>query len=59
MFTRFFFAVFFICGGFLFYVPKWIIMGTKGGRERKKLLKLQREQNELLRRTLASQQRSQ
>jgi len=58
MIRRFFFAVFFILGGFLFYVPKWILMGTKGSRERKKMLKLQQEQNELLRRTLASQQRS-
>jgi len=58
MIGRLFFAIFFLLGGFLFYIPKWIIMGTKGGRERKKLLKLQQEQNELLRRTLASQQRS-
>ena len=58
MIRRLFFIVFFLLGGFLFYIPKWILMGTKGSRERKKMLKLQKEQNELLRRSLASQQRS-
>jgi hypothetical protein len=58
MIGRFFFVIFFCLGGFLFYIPKWILMGTKGSRQRKKLLKLQEEQNQLLRNTLASQQRS-
>jgi hypothetical protein len=40
--------VFFICGGFLFYIPKWILMGTKGGRDRKAMLKAQRQNNQLL-----------
>ena len=54
MIRRLFFAIFFLLGGFLFYIPKWIIMGTKGGRERKKMLKLLEQQNELLRRNAAS-----
>ncbi len=41
MFGRFFFVIFFCLGGFLFYIPKWIIMGTKGGRQRKQILKNQ------------------
>lgn len=47
MIGRLFFVVFFIFGGFLYYIPKWILMGTKGGRERKKII---RQQEELLRR---------
>lgn len=43
MFRRLIFIVFFILGGFLFYIPKWILMGTKGSRDRKKLLKQQSE----------------
>jgi len=43
MFRRFFFAIFFILGGFLFYIPKWIIMGTKGSRERKKIIEQQKQ----------------
>jgi hypothetical protein len=45
---RLFFLVFFCLGGFLFYIPKWILMGTKGSRDRKKILK---QQQEILRRT--------
>ena len=56
--SRLAFIIFFCLGGFLFYIPKWILMGTKGSRERKRMLKLQEEQNELMRRTLASQRRS-
>ena len=56
--SRLLFVIFFCLGGFLFYIPKWILMGTKGSRQRKKLVKLQEEQNEMLRRTLASQSRS-
>jgi hypothetical protein len=37
------FAIFFILGGFLFYIPKWLLMGTKGSRERRKILKQQKE----------------
>ncbi len=51
MLGRLGFIVFFCLGGFLFYIPKWIIMGTKGGRERKKILK---QQNEILKRTPSS-----
>jgi hypothetical protein len=40
--------VFFVFGGFLFAIPKWILMGTKGSRERKRLLK---QQTEILKRT--------
>lgn len=48
MIRRLLFAVFFALGGFFFYIPKWILMGTKGSRDRKKLIKLQKKQNELL-----------
>lgn len=47
MIRRIAFAIFFVLGGFLFYIPKWLIMGTKGERQRKKIL---RQQKELLRR---------
>jgi hypothetical protein len=43
MIGRFLYAVFFVLGGFLFAIPKWILMGTKGSRERKELLKLQKD----------------
>jgi hypothetical protein len=39
MIRRLLFAVFFVCGGFLFYIPKWIAIGTRGERERKKILR--------------------
>ena len=38
MIGRLFFVIFFCLGGFLFYIPKWILMGTKGSRDRKKIL---------------------
>jgi len=41
MLGRLAFIVFFMLGGFLFYIPKWILMGTKAGRERKQILKQQ------------------
>ena len=44
---RLFYAVFFVLGGFLFAIPKWILMGTRGGRERRKII---RQQGDLLRR---------
>ena len=47
MIRRLLFVVFFCCGGFLFYVPKWVLMGTKGSRDRKKIL---RQQNQILKR---------
>lgn len=54
MIRRLLFVVFFCLGGFLFYIPKWIVMGTKGGRDRKRILKNQktqiRQQEEILRR---------
>ena len=43
MLRRLLFVIFFCLGGFLFYIPKWILMGTKGSRERKKILKQQEE----------------
>ena len=43
MIRRLGFSILFLCGGFLFYIPKWIVMGTKGGRERKKIMKQQKE----------------
>lgn len=51
---RLVFVVFFVFGGFLFYVPKWLLFGTKGGRERKQLLKMQREQLDIARRQEAA-----
>jgi hypothetical protein len=48
MVRRLLFLVFFCLGGFLFYIPKWILMGTKASRDRKKILK---QQAEILRRT--------
>lgn len=47
MIRRLAFVIFFCLGGFLFYIPKWILMGTNAGRERKKIL---RQQAELLKR---------
>lgn len=37
--ARLLFVVFVALGGFLFLIPKWIIMGTKAGRERRALLR--------------------
>jgi hypothetical protein len=48
MFRRFAYAVFFVCGGFLFAIPKWLFFGTRASRERKKII---RQQDELLKRT--------
>lgn len=44
MIRRLFYAIFFVLGGFLFAIPKWILVGTKGGRERRKMIKLQKRQ---------------
>lgn len=43
MIRRLFYTVFFIFGGFLFAIPKWLLMGTRGSRERKKLLRQQKK----------------
>lgn len=43
--------VLFVFGGFLFYIPKWILFGTRGERQRKKILK---QQEELLRQSRSS-----
>jgi hypothetical protein len=43
MVRRLLFLIFFVCGGFLFYIPKWILMGTKGSRDRKKIIKQQKK----------------
>lgn len=48
MISRLLFVVFFCLGGFLFYIPKWVLMGTKGSRDRKRLIKLTKKQNRLL-----------
>jgi hypothetical protein len=48
MLRRIGFLIFFCLGGFLFYIPYWLIRGTRGSRDRKKLM---RQQDELLRRT--------
>lgn len=48
MIRRLAYTVFFIFGGFLFAIPKWILVGSKAGRERKRLL---RQQAEILKRT--------
>lgn len=44
MIGRLFYAIFFVLGGFIFAIPKWIIMGTKGSRDRKRMIKLQERQ---------------
>ena len=44
MIRRLLFVIFFLLGGFLFYVPKWILMGTKGSRDRKRMIRLQKKQ---------------
>jgi hypothetical protein len=43
MIRRLFYAIFFVLGGFLFAIPKWILMGTKASRQRKQILKQQAE----------------
>jgi hypothetical protein len=43
MMGRLLYAIFFLFGGFLFAVPKWILFGTRGGRERRKILKQQKQ----------------
>lgn len=48
MIRRLLFTVFFLLGGFVFYIPKWILMGTKGSRDRKKMIRLLKKQNRLL-----------
>lgn len=45
MIGRLLFVIFFCLGGFLFYIPKWILMGTKGSRQRDRLLQAQLEAN--------------
>lgn len=54
MVRRFAYAVFFVFGGFLFAIPKWLIMGTRGSRERKKILRLQKQQLKESRRQAAA-----
>lgn len=54
MIRRLLFAVFFAFGGFLFYVPKWILFGTRASRDRKKLIRLAKKQNRLLERQTRS-----
>jgi hypothetical protein len=39
MLGRVFFLIFFCLGGFLFYIPKWILMGTKSSRQINQLSK--------------------
>jgi hypothetical protein len=36
---RLFFIAFIVLGGWLLYIPKWILVGTKAGRERKAILR--------------------
>lgn len=43
MIRRAFYAVFVVLGGFIFIPIKWLLMGTKGSRQRKKILKQQKE----------------
>ena len=43
MLRRLLFIVFFCLGGFLFYIPKWLLMGTKGSRDRKRILRQQKQ----------------
>lgn len=43
MIRRLLYSIFFVFGGFLFAIPKWILFGTRAGRERKRLAKDMRE----------------
>lgn len=44
MLGRAFYAVFFVLGGFLFAIPKWILFGTRASRDRRKMVKLLEQQ---------------
>jgi len=50
MIRRLLFVIFFLIGGFAFYIPKWILVGTRASRDRKRLVKLTKKQNRLLER---------
>ena len=54
MIRRLLFVIFFAVGGFFYYVPKWILIGTKGQRQRKQLISQQKRTNELLERQARS-----
>lgn len=43
MIRRLLYSIFFVFGGFLFAIPKWILFGTRAGRERKRMAKDMRE----------------
>lgn len=43
MIRRFLYFIFLCVGGIVFAIPKWILMGTRGSRDRKKMLKQQRK----------------
>lgn len=43
MFKRLGYVIFFVFGGFLFAIPKWILTGTRASRERKRILEQQQE----------------
>ena len=51
MIRRLLFLVFFAIGGFVYYIPKWVLFGTKASRDRKRLIKLTKKQNRLLERS--------
>lgn len=44
MIRRLLYAIFFGLFGFVFAIPKWIVMGTRGSRQRKKMIRLQKQQ---------------
>ena len=46
MLRRLFFMTFFMFGGFLFYIPKWVLMGTKASRDRAEIIKQLRERQQ-------------
>jgi hypothetical protein len=52
MISRTVFLIFTLLGGIFFLIPKWLIMGTRGSRERRKIAKGQtamiKQQKQLL-----------
>lgn len=44
MIRRLLYLVFFAMFGWVFAIPKWILMGTRGSRQRKKMIRLQKQQ---------------
>lgn len=48
MIRRLFYVLFVVTLGWPFMVVKWVVLGTKGSRDRRKMIRLQKKQNRLL-----------